>query len=103
MNLPSAYDYLPEYAAQLMKLAEEKPKKKSTIAPALKAVGQGALGLGVGTGAGYLGMKGLERAGLAGPGTLPYLIPAAGAGLGLTYGLWKAHEREALRRAIEGE
>lgn len=88
----------------LIKEAEEDSGKK--YLNVLKHVGSGMLGFGLGTaagkGAGHLLGK-LDRSGpVPGGNIVRYVGPAAGAGLGLAYSLWKQKEQEEINRALQG-
>lgn len=88
----------------LAKLAEEEDSGRKYLT-ALKHVGTGALGLGLGTavgkGAGHLLGK-LDKAGpVPGARIAKWVGPAAGAGMGLAYSLWKQKEHEEIRRALK--
>jgi len=93
---------------RLDKTAEAKKKERSMLR-AIKPWAQGIAGFGLGSAAGYGGIKAtdyfLRRAGQPGvtPGAMGYIVPAATGALGTMYGLWKAKEQEAMRRAVEGE
>jgi len=107
MRAPSLFSYLSrEEGEAICKLAE--PKKPSRALGALKAVGLPLLGFGGGAVAGFAGGQladTISQKLLGRPIPQSYLdslTPALGAGLGLTYSLYKAHEMEDLRRALEG-
>jgi hypothetical protein len=72
---------------------------------ALKHVGVGLLGLGAGTavgkGAGHLLGKLDRTSPVPGARVAKWLGPAAGAGLGLSYSLWKQREKEEIDRALK--
>jgi hypothetical protein len=102
---PTLFSYLPEEAAvQLCKMAEEAPKKRPNP---LGPIAAGALGMGVGTLAGFGGAHAVNAiykhtSGKSIP--IPYLTAAApiiGGGLGLAYNLAQAHQIEAMRHAAE--
>mgnify|MGYP001201137549 CR=1 FL=1 len=105
MSLPSIFDYLP--AAQACRLVRQDNEKTAGAGKALKVVGKGVLGFGVGTAAGYglaeLGNKVFQAStGKSLPSNL--LVPAAGlvgAGLGLAYSMYKSKEQEELHDALK--
>lgn len=108
MSTPSIFDYLPEEASIIWKVAEaEKALPKNPIKHAIGTVGSGLAGMGVGTLAGYSAGSLLGKAyhGVTGKNISPesMTIPAsiAGAGLGLAYQMYKAKELEELRNAAE--
>lgn len=107
MSPPSLFSYLsPEEGAAICKLAEE--KKPSRVLGALKAVGVPLLGFSGGTVAGLgtgLAADRISQKLLGSPIPESYLkvvAPSIGGALGLAFGLYKAHEMEDVRRAIEG-
>jgi hypothetical protein len=107
MNGPTLFSYLsPRDARAICKLAEG--KRPNRAVGALKAVGLPLLGLAGGTVATFgVGMLAdtISQKVMGHPIPLSYLTavaPALGAGFGLTWGLYKAHEMEELRRALEG-
>lgn len=93
-----------------LKTAEEaKTQTKGELAKrnhaVLKSIGAGALGLGVGTLAGYAGTKGIDALlrrnngkGIP-PGVLRWAAPIAVGGLGMATSSWRAHQQEMMRRA----
>ena len=93
--------------------AAAKKKKKEPTEPGstgkiLRTVGTGLAGMATGTLAGYgAGRLAESVAGRMGKKIpMKYVVPAAtaaGAGLNLAHSMWKAHEMEALRRAVEGK
>jgi hypothetical protein len=87
----------------LSKTAEDSGKR---YLQALKHVGVGALGFGLGTAAGKgtgLLLGKLDRGGVVpGANVARWVGPAAGAGLGLAYSLWKQKEKEEIQRALQG-
>jgi len=99
MSLPSVLDYLPEQAHLLV--------KQAGVGKALKTVGKGLIGFGVGTAAGI----GLAEVGnrvyqaSTGKEIPPHLLlPAAGllgAGMGLAYSMYKSKELEELQDALK--
>lgn len=107
MSTPSLFSYLSlEDGLAICKLAEG--KKPSRILGAAKAVGIPLLGFTGGTvagfGAGHLADT-IHQKLMGSPIPSSYLAavaPTLGAGLGLAYGLYKAHEMEELRRVIQG-
>jgi hypothetical protein len=92
--------------SHLSKHAEEQEGDGRRYLNALKHVGAGVLGYGAGTAAGKgLGLLAgkVDRGGLVpGAGIARTVAPLAGAGLGVAYSLWKAHENEAIQRALKG-
>lgn len=102
--IPSVFDYLPEHAEQLMKVAE---KKESPTVARMKIMGKGILGFGVGTGlgigAGALADKLYEKSkGKAVPrSTLMQVAPFVTGAMGMAYGIHKALEQEELNRVRE--
>lgn len=87
---------------------KEKPTEPGSTGKILRTVGTGIAGLTTGTlagyGAGRLAESAAKRMGKKIP--MKYVVPAAtaaGAGLNLAHSMWKAHEMEALRRAVEGK
>jgi hypothetical protein len=106
MKPPTLFSYLsPEEGAAICKLAEKKP---SRIAGAAKAVGVPLVGFAGGTVAGFAGGQLADTISqkLMGspipPTYLKAVAPSLGGALGLAFGLYKAHEMEDLRRALEG-
>jgi hypothetical protein len=107
MSAPTLFSYLsPGEAQAICKLAGE--KKPNRALGALKAVGLPLLGWTGGTVAGFgAGMLAdtISQKLMGHPIPLSYLkavAPALGGAAGLSYGLYKAHEMEDLRRALEG-
>lgn len=90
-----------DLAPSLFKTAEEKkPSKAGRIA---KTVGSGLAGMGLG----YLSGAGATHLADKAFGPIPSsalmgAVPVLGAGAGLAYSLYKAHEQEEMRRALEG-
>jgi hypothetical protein len=85
-----------------LKTAEETERGNRQL---LKTMLAGTLGVGAGTGAGYLGVRGadalMRRGGGAGipvDSVARVIGPVAGAGLGLALGSWQAHQQEMMRR-----
>jgi len=81
--------------------------EKGSVSKSLGTIGTGLAGMGVGTLAGYGAGKGVEallrKRGIdISPRKLMLPATIAGAGSGIAYSLWKAHEMEALKRAVEG-
>ncbi len=112
MSFPSLFEYLsPADAAAIVKLASESAKKpeESSARRIAKTVGTGLLGTGLGYGAGALSSIALDKiyekatGHRIPPSTLMAAVPVLGAGAGLAYSLYKAHEMEEMRRAIESE
>lgn len=89
----------------LSKLAEEQGDDGRKYLQALKHLGAGVVGYGVGTAAGRGVGHLLSKADAGGlvPGARAARVvgPLAGAGLGVAYSLWKAHENEAIQRALQ--
>ena len=107
MSCPTLFDYLdPELASVLLKTAEElqQESKGKRIA---KTVGAGLLGTGAGYLAGGLtsmGANALHKKVYGRPiasSALTTALPLLGAGAGMAYSLYKAHEAEEIRRALE--
>jgi len=108
MNFPSIFEYLPEQARYLCKVAGE-PEPKSSTTSALKTIGTGLLGFGTGSLAGAGGALLLDKWHEAATGkkiplsTIHAAAPIIGGAAGLTYSIYKAREIEELRRAIENK
>lgn len=107
MRLPSIFEYLPGGAAALIKRAEQQDNDNSPhpTLQAAKTVGAGLVGLSGGTLLGY-GAGRLAEKIHGGPIPAKYVAPIgglAGAGFGLTYGLYKRHEAEELQRVLESQ
>lgn len=107
MSTPTLFSYLsPEEAVSICKLAGE--KKPNLVVEALKAVGVPLVSFSGGTVAGFAGGQladTISQKLMGSPIPVSYLnavAPTIGGGLGLAYGLYKAHEMEDLRRAIQG-
>lgn len=102
--LPSIFDYCD--ASALLKTAEEEQQGGAQRAlHAMKTMGAGLLGLSGGTLLGY-GAGRLAEKVHGGPIPAKYMAPIsglAGAGFGVTYGLYKKHEMEELRRVLENQ
>lgn len=105
MRLPSLFDYCGD-ASAIIKVAEEAKEAPANRAlQAAKTVGAGLLGLSGGTLLGY-GAGQLAEKIHGGPIPAKYMAPIsglAGAGFGVTYGLYKKHEAEELRRVLENQ
>jgi len=111
---PSIYDYLPEHAEGIMKLALPEPPPESDTPkehgdvqlpahPALHAVktmGGGLLGFGVGTLAGQ-GLHALGEHMNVPMGHVGAAAPLLGGLAGAAYGVYKQKELEELKRALE--
>jgi hypothetical protein len=85
-------------------VAREKELEGSNKA-VLKAILGGSLGLGAGTAAGYLGMRGADAVSRRLTGqAIPHdtigriLVPLASGGLGMALGSWEAHQKELMNR-----
>jgi len=107
MRAPTLFSYLSlEQGEAICKLAE--PKKPSRALEVAKAIGIPLAGYGIGGVTGFAAGQladTISQKLLGRPIPQPYLdaiAPAFGAGLSLTYSMYKAHEREDLRRAFEG-
>jgi hypothetical protein len=95
-----------EYAGNKIDELLAKRKKAEAKEPSIpRVVAEGLLGLGLGTAAGYGAGRGFKY--LAGKAGVPYVTPllpkimgATGAVAGVSYPLWRAYEKEALRRAM---
>jgi hypothetical protein len=104
----SVRHYLPEYADSFAKLAGVLPatvakKPDSQLKRTLQTAAKGALGIGLGTAAGF-GIGAATDAiarGLSGkPSGIPefkYIVPVLTAGMLVSKALWQAKEQEALR------
>jgi len=71
----------------------------------LKAILGGSLGVGAGTAAGYLGMRGADALskkftgqGIPAGHVARYIAPLARGGLGMALGSWQAHQQELMNR-----
>ena len=103
MSLPSIFNYLHDEEVQaLFKLAEEKKPKS-----ALRALGEAALGAGVGTAggvlAGHLGNKLYKRltgTEIPSPALLSAL-PVIGGAMGVAYNLARARQLEEMRHELQ--
>ena len=89
-----------------LKVAAENPDQKKGTFPYKqvgKIVGSGLLGLGTGYAAGHLTGRALGKiTGKANSGAVARKIaPVAGTILGVAYPMWKSHEQEELRNAVE--
>jgi hypothetical protein len=91
-----------------LKTAEEVARQKKLEdgnREVLKAILGGSLGIGAGTAAGYLGMRGADAVSrhLTGHG-IPadsigrLIVPMASGGLGMALGSWQAHQQELMNR-----
>ena len=107
MSAPTLFSYLPRDAAEtLCKLAEG--KKPNRAVAAAKAIGIPLAGWAGGTVAGFgagLLADTISQKLMGHPIPDSYLraiVPAAASLAGLSYGLYKAHEMENLRRALQG-
>ena len=84
------------------------PAPKNRVKEVAKTVGKGLAGMSAGTLAGYGAGKAVEHGARAvgkpvsKAALVRYGIPAAGAGLGTAYSLWKAREAQELKSALEG-
>lgn len=103
MSTPTLFGYLPQdVAVTLCKLAN----REKTIGMA-KAMGTGAAGMAVGTAAGVgvgelVGRLYQHAYDKPLPSSaLQRVVPVLGAGLGLAYSLYKAHELEEMKRVLE--
>lgn len=72
----------------------------------LKTMLAGSAGLGAGTGAGYLAVKGIDALARHGGGqgipadaAVRTIGPLAGAGLGMALASWQAHQQDMVNRA----
>lgn len=103
--IPSIFDYLPDRAEQIMKIAEQ--RKEGPLSRKMKIVGKGMLGFGVGTGlgigAGALADKMYQRSkGVPVPQSrLMQIAPFVTGAMGMAYGIHKALEQEELQRVSE--
>lgn len=103
--IPSIFDYLPEHAEQLMKLAER--ETESPTLRKMKIIGKGMLGFGAGSaigfGAGALADKLYERSkGHPIPRSrLLQVAPLLTGAMGLSLGLHEALKQEELNRVRE--
>jgi len=85
-----------------VKRAAAPKKPKSHLRNTVEAAGLGALGVGAGTAAGFLGGKGIDAAlnkTMGKAHTLPqfkYTVPALLAGMAISKALWDTEERETL-------
>lgn len=104
--IPSIFDYLPERAEQIMKIAE--PRRESPTLRKLQVVGKGMLGFGAGSAMGFgasaLADKLYQRStGAKIPRSrLMQVAPFVTGAMGMAYGLHKALEQEELQRVSEG-
>lgn len=85
-------------------IAEQKRLEHGNRA-VMKAILGGSLGIGAGTAAGYLGMRGADALARRTVGhAIPhdsiarYIVPAASGGLGMALGTWQAHQQELMNR-----
>lgn len=89
---------------EILKEAEEKKSKPPTTAG---IIGRGIAGLTLGTIGGYGLGKAVEaiarRQGVSLHRAIPPIVGTAGAGLGITYPLWKMYENEGIRQAREAK
>ncbi len=91
----------------LTKTAEEERQddRGKRYLQALKHVGMGLGGLGVGIaagkGTGHLIGKLTGGAPVPGAGAARWILPAATGAAGLSYSLWKSEEAERMRRALQ--
>ncbi len=101
-----------EEVDERVKVALEKLKSRKAEGRAKKVirhVGQGALGFGLGTGLGYAGMRGIDalskrlRGRPISPGSVGAALPLASGAFVASFPVWKALERERLRRDMEGD
>jgi len=104
MSTPTLFSYLsPDVAASICKLAAEDSKAKRVARTAVT----GMMGLGLGTLAGGAAFQGARYGYEKSMGKLlpqtPFaaVAPVLGGAAGLAYSLYKAHELEEIRRALE--
>lgn len=106
MSLPSLFDYAPEVILKLGEAeAPERPSRAAAVGRAAGTVGAGLLGLTGGTLLGY-GAGRLAEHLHGGPLPAQVIAPLsglAGAGLGMTYGLYQAQQKKELRRVLESQ
>lgn len=108
MSLPSIFEYLPEQARELCKMAEavDPPTTRQKLQNAAKVYGTGLLGFATGSlagaGSAYLADKWYESAtGKKIPtSALHVAAPLVGGAAGLAYNLYQAKQQEELRRAL---
>lgn len=107
MSLPSLFEYMPDQARALCKLAEEverTPKEK--VQGVAKALGTGLLGFATGSLAGVGSAYLLDKAFEASTGkkiplsALHVAAPVLGGAAGIAYNLYQAKQQEELRRAL---
>jgi hypothetical protein len=117
MSLPSIFEYLPEQARDLCKVAagphsnpvQEEPSPAQRAGGVVKTVGTGLLGFGLGSLAGAGGAALLDKWHEAATGqkipltALHAVAPVVGGAMGLAYNIYKARELEELRRALESK
>lgn len=105
--IPTLYGYLSvKDATAICKLAaQNKPKSRALEAvkavgvPTLGFAGGAAIGFGVGQLADTLYSKAVGHP--MPEAYLRYALPVLSGGLGLAYGLYRAHQQEDLRRALQ--
>lgn len=107
MSLPSIFEYMPEHAKVLCKVAEEiEPSTGQKIRGAAKTIGTGLLGFGAGSLAGAGGAYLLDKWHESATGqkipisAIHTAAPVIGGAMGLAYNIYKAKELEELRRAL---
>lgn len=110
MSLPSIFEYLPEQARLLCKVAEElEPTPGQKLRNVAKTVGTGLAGFGAGSLAGAGSAMLLDKWHEAATGqkipisTLYKTAPIVGGAMGLAYNIYKAKELEELRRALSSK
>lgn len=108
MSLPSIFEYLPDQAVLLCKVAEVAEARSSgqKARSVAKTVGAGLLGFGTGSLAGAGAGMLLDKAHQAVTGQqvplgmLAKAAPLVGGAMGLAYNVYKAQELEEMRRAL---
>jgi hypothetical protein len=120
-NFPSVFQYSPELARVLYKTAEpyqglnpadrdeppvdeeDRQLPRHPALHAVKTIGAGLAGTGVGMLAGRGSYELLRKAtgDRIPPSPLATAMPLIGGGAGLAYGLYKQHELEELQRALQ--
>lgn len=106
MSLPSIFEYMPDQARLLCKVAEELESPGKKVQNVAKTMGSGLLGFATGSLAGAGGAYLLDKWHEAATGqkipvsTLYKAAPLVGGAMGLAYNIYKARELEELRRAL---